>query len=150
MAWWRIALPASIILNLFLIALIGGHVLSRQRPELVAGSPLARAFASAEATLSPPDAAALGASIRHDAPGYLDAARQLAVARAELGHVIEADPYDPAQVRQALKVWQAAWNHFVDDFSNPLVGALGQVSPAGRRKLVQERRPGPALDPISQ
>ncbi len=138
--WRRIALPASIVLNLFLVALIGGHLLSVRRAEIVAGGPLARAFANAEASLPPEDAAAFSASLRRDAPNYLAAARQLGAAREQLGREITEGQYDPVRVRQALATWQAAWKHFVDDISNPLVDALGHVSAEGRRKLIAERR----------
>jgi uncharacterized membrane protein len=142
--WRRFALPASIVLNLFLAAVIGGHVLSVRRAEVAAGAggPLARALASAEASLPPPDAAAFGATLRRDAPAYMDSARQLGAARVRLGREILAEPFDPVRVQQALAAWQAAWNRFVDDFSKPLVEALGQVSPEGRRKLLTERRSG--------
>ncbi len=148
--WRRVALPASIVLNLFLVALIGGHLLSVRHSEPLAGDPLARALANAEASLSPADAAAFTAALRRDAPNYLEAARQLRTARVQLGREVAADTYDPARVRQALAAWQAAWSHFVDQFSDPLVEALGQVSPAGRHKLIADHRAGPELEPFSR
>ncbi len=138
--WSRIVLTASLLLNLFLVALIGGHLLRSGGGEAGSGSPLARALARAEATLPPRDAAAFGAVIRRDAPHYEAAARQLGEARRELGLQISAEPFNQDGVRQALATWRSAWNRFFDDFSGTLVEALAQVSPQGRRKLVAERQ----------
>jgi uncharacterized membrane protein len=53
--WRRIALPVSVVLNLFLIALIGGHFLHRPIPAAGSEGPLARALANMEASLSQQD-----------------------------------------------------------------------------------------------
>jgi uncharacterized membrane protein len=135
----RIALPASIILNLFLVAVIGGH-LWRHRAELTTTTPLARGLARAEAVLSPADAAAFRAVIRRNAPVYLEDQRRLTEARRALGRDITADRFDRDETQKALDDWRAAWNQFFDDFSKTLVDALAQVSPEGRRKLVAERQ----------
>jgi uncharacterized membrane protein len=140
-SWRRIALPASLVLNFFLIALIGGHLLRYQIDDVgPATSLLARALADAEASLSAPDAAAFGAVIRRDAPRYAEAGQQLADARDVLEHQIVAEPFNQAAVRQAFATWHASQNHFFDNFSSTLVEALAQVSPEGRQKLVVERR----------
>ena len=93
--------------------------------------PLAAALAKVQATLSTPDAAAFTAVLHRDAPGFLMAAQQFDDARAQLAHQITAEPYNPEAVRQALAVWQVSWNHFMDDFSGPLVDALARISPQG-------------------
>jgi uncharacterized membrane protein len=137
--WRRIALAVSIVLNLFFVALIGGHVL-HNRGIGAGGTPLMRALARAEASLPPRDAAAFGAVLRHDAPRYSDAMKQLEAARQELRRRITAEHFDETSVRQALLNWQTAWNGFFEKFSDTLVDALAQVSPEGRRRLVAERR----------
>jgi ABC-type sulfate transport system permease component len=137
--WSRITLTASLLANLFLVALIGGHLLRIGR-ELGAATPLARALAHAEAALPPRDAAAFAAVIRRDAPRYEAAARQLGEARRAVQRQVVAEPFDPVAARQALAGWETAWVRFFDDFSGTLVEALAQVSPQGRRKLVAERR----------
>jgi uncharacterized membrane protein len=138
-AWRRIALPASIILNLFLVALIGGHVLNRLFTEATPGPPLMRAIARAEASLPPEDAARFGAVMRRDAPRFSADREQVIAARRALVGQITAEHFDQNAVRQAMATWQTAWNRFVTDFANTLVDALAQVSPEGRRKLVAER-----------
>ncbi|HVE20454.1 MAG TPA: periplasmic heavy metal sensor [Acidocella sp.] len=138
--WRRIALPASLVLNLFFAALIGGHVWRDKMSESDAQPPLAAALAKVQATLSTPDAAAFTAVLHRDAPGFLTAAQQFDDARAQLAHQITAEPYNPEAVRQALAVWQVSWNHFMNDFSGPLVDALAQISPQGRSSLIAARR----------
>lgn len=136
--WRGIALPVSIVLNLFLIALIGGHLLRNRSDEERFRMPLARALATAEASLPPQDAAAFGAVIRRDAPHYAEAAQQIREARLQLRLQITAEHFNQAEVKQALATWQAAWNRFMDGFGNSLVEALAHISPESRRKLVAE------------
>ncbi len=145
--WRRIALPVSIVLNLFLIAMIGGHVLRLRSYELNTGTLWARALARAEARLPRKDAAAFSAVIRRDAPNYAEAQQRIVEARQELRRRIAAEPFDQQAVREALATWRAAWNAFFDRFGNTLVDAVAQVSPEGRRKLVAEPRWGPATAP---
>jgi uncharacterized membrane protein len=137
--WQQIALPASIILNLFLVALIGGHVLHRLFTEAPPGPPLMRALARAEAGLPPQDAARFGTVMRRDAPLFSEDRERIIAARRALAGQITAEHFDQDAVRQAMATWQAAWNRFVTDFANTLVDALAQVSPEGRRKLIAER-----------
>ena len=140
MHWRRIALPASLLLNLFLIAVIGGHLLRAPEPGLRFGTPLARALANAQAILSPPDAAAFRAIMQRDAPRFGEAMQQLGSARRDLERQIVAEPYDREATKQALLAWGASWNGFLNRVSDPLVDALAQVSADGRRRLVNERR----------
>jgi len=139
-SWRRIALPISIVLNLFLVAVIVGHMLHARSRVIVTGGPLARALANAEAILPAPDAAKFGAVIRREAPLYRKAAEQLGEAREELDRQILAEQFDPEGMRRALAAWGMAWNHFLDEFGGPLAEALGDISLEGRRKLVNERR----------
>jgi uncharacterized membrane protein len=138
--WWRVALPISIVLNLFLVALIGGHLWRLHRLEENAVTPLGRALARAEASLPPAQAAAFGGVIRRDFPQYQDAAHQLLDAREALNRQMTAPQFNKQATQQALAAWRAAWNHFMDDFSGTLVDALAQVPEDGRRKLAAERR----------
>ena len=136
----RIALAASIVPNLFLIALIAGHVWQARRLAANSAPPLGRALARAEAALSPRDAAAFAAIIRRDAPRYAEAARQLNEARHALGRAIAAQDFNQDEVRRAFAAWQTSFNRFFADFRDPLIAALAATSPEGRRKLVAERR----------
>lgn len=141
-AWRRFALPVSIVLNLFFVALVGGHLLHRHHEDVVYGTVLARALANAEAKLPPQDAAAFGAVMRRDAPHFAEAGQRLAEARQDLARQIGAEQFDQAGVKQALAAWRGAWGHFIEDFGGALIEALAQVSSEGRRKLVAERRGG--------
>ncbi len=144
--WRRVVLPLSLVLNIFLVALIGGHVLRQQfrEPNPVAygpaGSMLFRSLARAESSLSPQDAAAFDAVIRRGVPRYAQAGLQLQAAREDLESKITAVQFDPQAVHQAFVAWQASWNRFVSVFEDTLVDALAQLSPEGRQRLVRERR----------
>jgi uncharacterized membrane protein len=138
--WRRIILPASIILNLFLMALIGGHLWQVRSGGAISGMPLVRALRNTEAILPRSDAAAFGGVMRRDLPQYIAAARRLRQARLELRRQITAEHFDQDQARKALAAWQTAWNQFMGDVSGPLVDALAQISPDGRRKLVAARQ----------
>jgi uncharacterized membrane protein len=139
-SWRRWALPASIILNLFLVALIGGHALRHRGIEASSATPFARALANAMNRLPSTDAAAFGAVIRRDVPRYAQSARELALARQALQRAVTADPFDQDKARQALAAWRKASGQFMDQFGDTLIDALAQVSPDGRRRLVSERR----------
>jgi uncharacterized membrane protein len=134
--WRRIVLPASILLNLFLLALIGGHMLHAHGRSESVGLPFARALSRAEELLPPQDAAAFGSVMRGDAAQYAQAAQQLRDARQELNRQLVAEPFNPEATRRAFHDFQMAWDHFLNDFSTPLVDALAQISPEGRRKLM--------------
>jgi uncharacterized membrane protein len=138
--WRELALPVSVALNLFFIALIGGRLLHRPPALDAGGGPVARALVNAEASLPPQDAAAFDAAIRGDARRYIEAGRRLVDARRALGQEITAEPFNPERVKQALATWRRAWNGFFDAFSGTLVDALAKVSPDGRRKLVADRQ----------
>jgi uncharacterized membrane protein len=139
----RVALPASIILNLFLVAIIGGHVIHvRFHRPATAVAPLARVLARADAILPPKDAAAFGAVILRDAPKYAAAGQRLREAREQLEKQIVAEPFNPTVTRQSLVAAQAAWDEFVGEFGGTLVEGLAQVSPEGRRKLMAETQWG--------
>lgn len=143
--WRRFALAASLILNLFLAAVIGGNLLRPHvRPVRVpfSDTPLARALARAEANLSARDAAAFSTEIERGRPQYAQAAQQVMAARRALEQQVSADPFDPQAASRALAAWRASTQRFLDDFSGPLIDALAHVSPEGRRQLVAERRAG--------
>ena len=136
--WRRIVLPVSILSNLFLLAVIGGHLLQARNRNDIPWMPLARAVLRAESILPKKDADAFGAVMRRDAPRYLRSWEQLRDARQELNRQVAAEPFDPAAARKALRTTQAAWDGFLDEFSNTLVDGLAQISPEGRRKLISE------------
>jgi uncharacterized membrane protein len=139
----RLALSLSIVLNLFLLSVIAGHVI-RHRPRAaelaVAGTPMTRALARAETALDRKDAAAFRATLERERPRYGQAAEQVAAARRALASQITAEPFDPHAASQALEAWRTSWDSFMSDFSGPLIDALSSISPQGRRQLIDARR----------
>jgi hypothetical protein len=102
-SWSWIALLGSIVLNLFLVALIGGHLPQQRSADVSTGGSLfPHALASAEASLSPSDAAAFDTVVRRDAPHDAQAAKQLEEARSKLDGLVVAEPFNQEEVRQAL------------------------------------------------
>lgn len=137
--WRRFVLPCSLLLNLFLVAVIGGRLLYGRAERLDGASMLSRLTTRAEAVLPAGEAKAFKTVIERDAPRFAKTRQQLGAARAELVRQVVADPYDKQATGQALLAWKAAWDSFAADFSDTLVDALGQVSPEGRRKLIAGR-----------
>ena len=137
--WRRFVLPASIVINLFFVALVGTHLLRHHRDTPPPGQSLARALANAEASLPPQDAVAFGAVMQRDKSRLTEVGKQLVAARLELAHQITEEHYDRAAVRQAFAAWAAAWSRFQEAFSDTLTDALAEVSPEGRRQLVESR-----------
>lgn len=136
----RLLLPLSVLLNLFFLALILGHLLLGDALAPHYPTPLARALAHLEASLPPEDAATFRRIMVKDAPAYLPAARQLEAARGGVEAAILAQPVDPARLHKAFATWHAAWDGFFDALSGPLAEAVVQLSPEGRRKLIAARR----------
>ena len=131
-------LAGSLILNLFLLAIIGGHVL--HVGAVRSPSMLASALMAAEKSLGPTDAAVFRETLRAEHPRFAAAALALAHSREALADQILAPHVDPAATHAALLAWRGDWIRFTDAFSGPLIDALGKISTDGRRRLVAERR----------
>lgn len=141
--WRWLALSLSLVCNVFLAAVIAGHFLSRRVETYgipAGGTPLARALERTQAVLSAKDAATFRAVLERDKPRYAQAAIRVALARRTLEREIAAEPFDPQAASQALAEWRTTWSGFVDDFSGPLIEALGAISSDGRSRLVIARR----------
>jgi len=139
--WRGVALPASLALNLFLVATIGGHLLRIHQIEAGGGAAqVARAIANAEASLPKTDAARFAAVMQRDEPRYMQAAQQLAKERAEFERRLTAEPFDKDAANQAFQTWQASWNNLMDSLRTPIIDGLAEVSPEGRQKLIEQRR----------
>jgi uncharacterized membrane protein len=138
--WWRIALPASILLNLFLVAVVSGYVLHGRAASGPLESPLRRALLNAQSKLSPADSKVFTAVITRDYPHFEAADKALNEARQEVWRQLGAPVYDPSLAKQALINWRNAVGQFMDDFSDTLVEAAGQISMEGRQKLFTNRR----------
>ena len=138
--WQRAALPLSLVLNVFLIAVIGGHVLHNRVNARGAEGSLAKALATVASKLSGPDAKAFGDVMRREAPHYQDAIRNLGLARETLEDRIAAEPFDSAAARAAYGAWQQNLTTLTHDFGDALMDGLAAISPAGRHTLIDERR----------
>jgi len=146
-SWRSVALTVSVLLNLFLLALIGGHVWQDSREAARERFPMSKAVARLEARLPSRDAAAFEQSLRDAAPRYAEQAQALRAARRAFNAEITAEDFDPARASQALARWRVAWNRFNDAFQGPLIEALSKISPEARRKLVVEQaRRAPRAD----
>jgi Spy/CpxP family protein refolding chaperone len=134
-------LTASLLFNIFLLAIIGGHVLRHHGEQGVSALPnLAHALANAEASLPPSDAAKFHDVMTRGAPLYAQSAKQLAEARSALRRQIVTEPFDRQAVHSAFVAWQQSWNRLLDNADDTLIEALAQVSPEGRRKLLAQRQ----------
>jgi uncharacterized membrane protein len=152
-SWRRMVLPVSLILNVFLAALIGGHFLRKVVPGRGAETPLVRALAYAADNLPPSDADIFKEVMRRNATHYAERVQQLLKARAELERQITAEPFNQQTARAAYSTWQADLNAFVRDFGDTLIEALARISPEGRRKIVALRhsdQANPRTDPSSK
>ena len=113
----------------------------RATPEVPKGvDPLARILAVAEATLPASDARSFRETLLKEEPRYARAVRKVTEARQEMLKQMSADPYDPVATRAALSAMQSAWTEFMDAIGGPLVDAIGQISPEGRRTVVADQK----------
>ena len=153
--WRWLPLALSLVCNVFLAALIGGHFLSnhvRAARLPISASPISRALDRVQGILSPEDAATFRAVLERDKPRFAQSAERVAEARRAFQRTIGAEPFDPRAASQALDAWRSSWSSFVGDFSGPLIEALAAISPEGRSRLVieksarerQHRRPAPS------
>lgn len=138
----RLVLVVSLVVNLFLVAVIGGHVL-HSRPSQ--DTPRSKTFigavlAHAEAALPPEDAAAFGRVMHRNAGLFVGSAANLSTARADIERQIAEEHLDKDATLAALMRWRVQWNNFFEDFTPTLVEALAEVSPEGRRKLLAQHR----------
>ncbi|HYZ61178.1 MAG TPA: periplasmic heavy metal sensor [Acetobacteraceae bacterium] len=139
---WRTRLLfLSFAINLFAIALIAAHLAMRspspgpQRPDMIIER-MAR-------DLPPEDATRFRAAMAAKLPDIEIAHQRMDAAKAELSQAISRTPYDQAEVRRAMKDWQAAWVAMSDQLGAGVLAALSDLSPDGRQRLAEAglRRP---------
>lgn len=133
--WW---LAASLLLNIFLITVIGGRALHTHLAPAGHRTMLAAVLSNAQAILPPDDARVFVEVMRRKAPQFDEAAGQLVKARRAIEAQINAEPFDKIATRAALDDWRGKWVRFFDEFREPLIEALASVSPEGRRKLLSD------------
>jgi uncharacterized membrane protein len=135
--WRRVAWPASLLLNVFLLAVLGGYFWRTHVLNTAERTPMGRILANVTARLSARDAAAFRAVLQHDEPQLSIAGKQLAESRTELAAALSAEPYDKQRAARALAVWQRSGQSLLSEFGPRLIDAIGAVSPEGRRQLVR-------------
>ena len=129
--WRTRVLWASVGTNLFLGALIGGHVLNA--PPLRPG--LDGAVERLVGTLVPDDADQFRRVLTAERPWYDQSRRMLDAARADLARSIARDPWDEARVRLYMLAFQARWLESSSRFGDGMLVALGTLSPDGRSRI---------------
>lgn len=128
-------LGASLALNLALGAMLAWPARPQRGFE--------RLLARLESVLPAADRAAFHAVVEAERAHYAGALATLRSAGAEVDRAMRQEPHDPAALRAAMAQWSAAWADFNAAFSETLVRALGQVSPAGRAAIADARRHSP-------
>jgi len=130
------ALIGSVILNLFLGALAGGHYLRQHAESGERATALAQIMHTITARLPPKDAETFRATLHAEAPRYARSREGLVAARENLDRQLMAQQFDATATRDAMHNWQTAWDAFITDLRDPLIDALSHLSPQGRRALV--------------
>jgi len=129
----------SVALNVFLVALVGAHLI---RPSLAPdaaphrGGPLGRMIAQ----LPPDEADKVRAVLDRERPSYQAARDKVSAAHREVAAAIGRTPYDEAAVRNALADWQASWHEFSTRFNIVFLDAVRTLSDQGRARLADAAR----------
>ena len=100
---------------------------------------MARATSLVESQLDSADAAAFEAVIQRDKLRNAEAERALVSSRDALEHELASEPFDQARARIAVTNINEAFSRFIDSFSATVIDALSQLSPKGRKKLIELR-----------
>ena len=131
---WRWALGASIALNVFLVALIAAHLVSHRHGEKRFG-PTMR-IDSLAATLPAADGDKLRAALqaRKDIAAAIDDFR---AAQDKVRAMLRSQPFDEAQLRQAMAEAQARHRVVESAIHDLIAGVAGQLSPEGRAKIAE-------------
>src|SRR5271166_2781839 len=129
----RTLLAASVALNVFLLALVGSHLLITVPARREAGGegPFRRILAA----LPPADADRFRAVLDRERPAYQPARDAMSAAHMAVADAIGRTPLDEVRVRAALKEWQASWLAFTNRFSDTFLDAVSVLSDQGREKL---------------
>ena len=130
-----LALRASLVVNVFLLALIVAHVLRAQIADSAAHPEGQAIVARLTAVLPAEDAARFRAQLDLMRSEYEPQRERIGEARQALLRAIARDPYDPAGVRRALADYQQSWRDFTSRFDEAFLAALDTISPHGRARL---------------
>jgi uncharacterized membrane protein len=128
-------LGLSLALNVFLLALVGTHLVHATAPPAAAlpQSPIDRMAAA----LSPDDAARFRAAVAARRPDFQPARDAVSAAHLAVAAAIGRVPYDADAMRSALQQWQASWRAFTARFDQAFLQAVSVLSDDGRARLAQ-------------
>ena len=131
----RFGMWLSLALNLFLVALIGAHLLrAADRPDPPPRT-LDGAIERIASALPPSDAKQFRTVMLQEKPHYQPAHDRMEQARQDFNQAISRDPYDEQAAQNAMHSWQADWTNFMQKFGDSFLRATGTLSPEGRAKL---------------
>lgn len=131
-----VALWLSLALNLFLVALIGAHLLGaadHRTPPRTLDDAIERIASALPAS----DARQFRTVMLDDKSHYQPAHDRMEQARGAFTQAISRTPYDDQAAQSAMKTWQTDWNDFMQKFGDSFLRATGTLSPDGRAKLAE-------------
>ncbi|MCL2428951.1 MAG: periplasmic heavy metal sensor [Alphaproteobacteria bacterium] len=129
-------LGLSVALNVFLIAMIGAHLLA------ASFAPAAMPRSTGQlgkliAALPEPDAARARAVLERERPFYQPARDHVSAANGAVAAAIAKTPYDEAGLREALAAWQTSWQGFATRFNVVFLDVVRSLSDQGRAELAR-------------
>ncbi len=133
-----IGLALSIALNVFLVGVIGAHLLhSRREPPHV--SPIDKMLTRAHDNLSPEDAATMQRIIEQSRPDLMRYEQETKEAHARANAILRTEPFDAAAYIAALGESRSHRRAFEMQMEQSFVAAAQAISPDGRRRLADMR-----------
>lgn len=129
-------LVSSLALNVFLIALIGAHLMAASLAPAAAPRSTGP-FGKLIAALPEPDAARARAVLAHERPSYQPERDHVSAANAAIAASLAKSPYDEAELREALAAWQTSWQGFATRFNIVFLDVVRSLSDRGRAELAR-------------
>lgn len=133
-----IGLALSIALNVFLVGVIGAHLLhSGREPPRV--SPIDKMLTRAHDNLSPEDAVTMQRIIEQSRPDLMRYEQETREAHARASAILRTEPFDAAAYVAALGDFRSHRRAFEAQMEQSFVAAAQAISPDGRRRLADMR-----------
>jgi uncharacterized membrane protein len=146
--WRRLALGASLALNVLLLAYVATQLLQpppqRPAPRAVGIQAMIERISR---DLPPGDKQIFEEAFARDRPRLMAASEQMRAARRSLDATIAARPFDPAATRAAIEQWRDAWQRMSAMFNESFLAALQEISPDGRATIAAPAPSDPARRP---
>ena len=132
--WVKIALVASLAVNLAMLGVVGGAVVHDARQ---GGRPMARdlGFGPFTDALSPEDRAALGNAFRRDGGKPHELRRELRAEYGQLLTALRADPFDEAKLRGVFDLLHARGRDRLELGQRLLSDRVLAMSPEARQQF---------------